>query len=1393
MATLVFSLLPTPVGAATLTVLDVTATTYNTSVETTWAFAFTAITSVASTGNVHVVFPSGFVVGATATCRLDGTALTTVVTPSTDVVCSLTGASLTGGTAYTLTIDKVTNPTAAGTTGSFTFQTRNLLNAVQDDHTTNTEAIVTSALTGVDVTAGTYNTGTTTTWTFAFTTVDAVPATGNLRLVFPAGFVATSGVSVCSVGGTALGTTVTGSTEVACALTSQLAAATAYTATVTNVVNPGTVQTTGAFTIQTRTTGNNLINQHTTNTESIVASTLSSVSGSGLVATTGTVTDWTFTFTTVTALVTDDQLRVVFPADFATSSGAATTCDVTAPAAVTSETVEVVSSSEALCKLTAITGGTVAGGTAVTVKFTNIKNPTTERTTGAFTIQTRTSAGVVRDQHTTHTSSIVPSALGLGSVTGASTAAGATTTWTFPITTVNAVAGTGNLRVVFPTGYVVTQGTTTCAQGGTSVTATVTGNDVVCGLASALSAATAYSFDVGAVRNPTVSQTTPAFTVQTRDASNTVHDQHTSNTEAITANTLASVSASGATQKTGATETWTIAFTTVNPVATGGDVRIVWPTGFVVASGTTTCALGATSLSPTVVSATELVCALGSNTLAAATAYTLTLAGVKNPTTAQTTGAFTIQTRSSAAATHDQHTSNTEAITASALTGVAASAPLQTANTAETWTFLFTTLNAVAGGGDVRIVFPTGFQTSSGAATVCDVVGVSGETTTVASATEVVCTFGGTGLSAGASATLTLTNVRNPTAAGTTGAFTIQTRSSTAAVHDEHATNVEGITGAALSTVGFSAPLQTAGATETWTVVFTAGETIAANGDVRIVFPSGFATSSGSTTVCDVAGKSADTTTVVSATEVVCNLVANTVASGEAVTLTLTNVKNPTTAQTTGAFVLHLRDVGDSVVQAHTSNTEIIRPNTLAGFAWGGSSQYAGRTDTWTLTFQTVNAVAASGDIRVQFPPGFQTSSGSATTCDIASKSGEVTVVATLSEVVCGLGTNTLTAGEAVSVSFTNIRNPSAPQTTAPFVVQTRDASDVVHDEHVTNTEAIVSAGLSSAGFSAPLRSAGAVETWTLIFSPGSSMEAFGSLRVVFPAGFTTSADGATVCDVAGKTGETTSVVSPTEVICHFKEGLLAAGESVTVGFSNVQNPKPAGSAGNALVQLRDASSFIREESTLGLGTIVAHALRSGPTVSATSVQAGEPVELTFALTNFNAWPASGRLQIILPSGFVVDGNGPTVVTSSIGPTGVMASPTVSGMTLTFARQGGTEAASSTVMRITVAGLRNPTVTPTGSFTVSLLDGGGGVLDSGTAPGLDLLGAIVAPPTPAPSEPAPVENVTEPSGSPEPVPAPADDVVKIRVGVAPTAPLFAVLLCAALAIRMVRRRGGFEP
>lgn len=829
-------------------------------------------------------------------------------------------------------------------------------------------------------------------------------------------------------------------------------------------------------------------------------------------------------------------------------------------------------------------------------------------------------------------------------------------------------------------------------------------------------------------------------------------------TPAANAGTLIGVNVTAASVLAGTTTTWTFDFTTATAIPlAGGDIRIVFPGGFEAALTSTCTIVGKAATTTTVTLPNEVVCNLVANTLAAPEAVSLTITNVKNPTTAQITGTFTIQTRDAVDAVVDSHTTNTEVINPNALTGVTISAPLQTTGIVETWTFSFTVSNAVSGNGDLRLVFPAGFQTSSGGATVCDVTApltVTSETTTVVSATEVLCNLGAADtILAGTTVTLTLTNVKNPQTVQTTGAFGLQTRNSADAVHDQDTSNTESIVASTLSSVSASAPLQTAGAVETWTIIFTTTNAAPASGDVRVVFPSGFQTSASGTTTCDIIGKTTETTSVIGGTEVVCNLNSASLGALEAVTMTLSNVKNPTVSQVTGAFTIQTRDAADAVIDSHSANVETIAPNLLLGVSVSSPYQAVRAVETWTISFVTANPVGAGGDVIILFPSGFQLSYGGSTLCDISATAGETTAILGSTIVVCELGANTLSAGQAVTLTLTNILNPYPPQTTGAFAIQTRNAADAIHDQHLTNVETLVAGALRSLAVSAPTQAAGATEIWTIAFTPAAFVPASGDVRVVFPGGFQTSSGSATICDLAGKTSESTTVVGAAEVVCNLNAESLASSGAVSLTLTNVRNPRTAGVTGAFTIQTRDGADAMMEQDATNTESVVAHAFSVAPSAGASELAAGVVANYTFTFAPYNTWGSTGSLRIVFPSGYAFNpaGIGSTSVTSSSGSVGTFGAPSISGQTLAFPRLTGSDTTGGTLVTVVVSGLRNPTVGgTTGPFTLSTLDSAGAVHDSGSIAGVAIVGVPASPgpsPNPTPS-PSPNETVPPDGGDP---------------------------------------------
>ena len=103
-------------------------------------------------------------------------------------------------------------------------------------------------------------------------------------------------------------------------------------------------------------------------------------------------------------------------------------------------------------------------------------------------------------------------------------------------------------------------------------------------------------------------------------------------------------------------------------------------------------------------------------------------------------------------------------------------------------TVTFTLANPLPADGKVVIIFPSGLALSSGATTDIGAVGTSfdgSESVTVSSQTVTVTRSGGTEVTAGSAVSLELTNVKNPTTAGSTGTYTIRTTNSSDTAIDE--------------------------------------------------------------------------------------------------------------------------------------------------------------------------------------------------------------------------------------------------------------------------------------------------------------------------------------------------------------------------------------------------------------------------------------------------------------------------------------------------------------------------------------------------------------------------------------------------------------------------------
>ena len=238
----------------------------------------------------------------------------------------------------------------------------------------------------------------------------------------------------------------------------------------------------------------------------------------------------------------------------------------------------------------------------------------------------------------------------------------------------------------------------------------------------------------------------------------------------------------------------------------------------------------------------------------------------------------------------------------------------------------FTLTNPWPADGTVVITFPAGFSLNSGGDTGIEGAGTSFDGSVTVSVTGQTVTItrsnDGTEVAGGTAITLELTNIKNPTVTGSTGTYSIKTTdSSDATIDQDTSVSADTITTGALTSTDVEPESLVAGAVGDANVSFTLANPWPADGTV-VIFPAGFTLNSGGDTGIGGAGTSFDGSVTVSVTGQTVTLTRSNdgteVAGGTAVTLELTNVKNPTDSGSTGTFSIKTTDSSGTTIDQAT-------------------------------------------------------------------------------------------------------------------------------------------------------------------------------------------------------------------------------------------------------------------------------------------------------------------------------------------------------------------------------------------------------------------------------------------------------------------------------------------
>ncbi|MFH0763877.1 MAG: hypothetical protein V1927_02595 [Candidatus Omnitrophota bacterium] len=634
---------PNIISLGTLWTPSLTPASLKAGAVTSYTITFTTTSAVPVNGDVEVVFDSGYDLSGVLMdddVELDENpegAKINGVDNSTKTLSINVKTEISADSTPSLVVSGIKNPTISGETGTFTITTENASDVDMDQGTADGVNITAGELTDASVTAESYLANTQTTYTIAFTAANAVPSGGRVRITFDGDYTITAAARDSSSSHT--GAVTTSGNDVIFTLTQQITTASPdVLLVISGITNPATNQTTDDYVITTE--YNDSPDYTDIDSGTVTGNDISGRLVSPAVTATsyaaGATPTYTIVFTTMGEIPNGGSIETTFDADY-DISGATFDARSNITGSITSK-----SNTDHILKIQ--TSQIVNAASPVSLVITGIKNPTYVQAVDTFMIRTKNVAGGIVDSGTASLAqAITTNTLTAGTVTATDYKAGATATYTFPVTLTNALSSGDKIAIALDTDYTVPG--SMAVSGDASGTAAFASNTITVTLDAALAAGSAKDVTISGIKNPTYLQTAEAVTITTKKSTGENKDTGTAAAGvSITANVLTSVSVNtvSGTYKAGVTEDYTIAFTTVNPIPVGGRIRVTFDADYdltgnlAVVSGNT----GATADDDTNILVITTGAAVSANT-----AVSIRISGIRNPTTKQTTVAYSITTK----------------------------------------------------------------------------------------------------------------------------------------------------------------------------------------------------------------------------------------------------------------------------------------------------------------------------------------------------------------------------------------------------------------------------------------------------------------------------------------------------------------------------------------------------------------------------------------------------------------------------------------------------------------------------------------------------------------------------------------------------------------------------
>lgn len=1024
---------------------------------TTTTITFTIAASLPANGKVKVIFPAGYSVTSASggTCSsMNGGFSTSASGQTITITRDGTGTTEPVG-AQTCTINNISNPSSTGSTGTYTIQITDSADTILDQDTVVTADTITATGT-ISVTnfiPENQVANTVSRYTVNFTTANNLSADGRIKLTFPAGFDVTSANSPhCSTMDGAFSVSTSGQDVIisrSATGTSQAAAAeSCFVRGIKAPANPTT--NAGAYAIETQDgLGNPTDSTSTVLGDSFFASTTlttTNVAPASLVA--GVITLNTVSFTTVTTTPIGAKIRVTYPSGFAFQS--TTTADCTTIAGTESTSV----SGTTITIQTNITAGEAAGAESCTI--TGVQNPIVSGSTGVYMIEIldeSTDSNVVARDLAVSADTITAGTLTATDISPENLVSSSTQLHTVLFTTQNPIPADGKIIISYNAGFSTTSTNSATCSGfdGTVITTTSTRQVILTRTGGTTSTAGAIvECLLRDVRNRDTATASGFYNVTTTNAAMVAIDW-----AAVAADTyVAPVALTGGNVQPvslvqSVINDHDIDFTTSVNIPQEAVIRVTYGAGFsLTGAASSSCAGFDGGLSMSTSGQTLILTRNASGTTIGAASRSCRVFGIRNPSTAGSTGTYTITIFDKTGVIMGTVAATADTITVpGTLTSPDLTPASLVAGATTTATLLFSFANGLPSDAVIHADFPSDFLTGGLTSAVCG--GFGGSVSVSASGTQglqIVRQGNSTGTTSG-TASCSLSSIKNRMYSGSTGTYLF-------AVRDSSGTLIASATAAAdtLTVNSMNGDVQPdtllISATGTVSVTATATNRLPQDGKFDIAFPAGFYIGAVPTSTIACTGLTGSLTYSISGQTITALRIGGTTSSeNPSISCSIPNVRNPLSAGSGGTYTLRTKSFGDIVIDENTaiSADTFTASSTLSSTDVQPASLVINATTNNTISFTQALGIPASGTIQITYPSGFVLTGVSGASC--SSMDGTISASVSGTNVILTRSGGTSEPAGAQTCTISGVKNPSAAGSGGTYAITTYTADGLLIEQ----------------------------------------------------------------------------------------------------------------------------------------------------------------------------------------------------------------------------------------------------------------------------------------------------------------------------------------------------------